>query len=938
MTSETLHQLNEHLRTAAEAFAGDAFSDLMARFVHDVERAMAEPLEIFPVAHHSPASALHLVRRLQERPPKAIYIELCEDLLPLVQNLAHCKLPVALQAFASESETLPPDALPVTVVAPLTEASAEFQAIAYALTTPDTHLLFVDRAVDYVFQWDSNWKRRLSGESDHSGGEEGEESSVDLHGTAVGVTVGDLMPTFDAFLEFLLRNSNTRHYMEWWEQYVERAIIAAGYDAYRQVMFLIGSLMRHLGRRESDLHEDRLRERFMWTRMKQHMREHHIDPRDAIYICGAAHTASDVEEFGTANALEWAELPGLSSTPWLYGIIPSSFVAIEHQFQHPAGTVSLAETTWLKGLQAGSIRAFDLKTGKPKKQKKANLRAAVQHPHILAAFLTQAPEYAAADHEQLLQWCVDIVALARKNGYLASTADSIAIYETSFLLAAMRNRAQPSPYDFADAAITCLEKDRTPKKRNVAHLCQILLGGDRVGMVGYASLPPLAQNIYDRLEPLGVNLYAKTNQRALLDFKTRPELRDASGVLWKLHYMLGQNIVKPIVGERKLGVVAIQESWDVNIGKHQHAVIQLGYEGVTLEQVLEQRMKRAAFDEKATAALALQTAEDALIYMNSPRLVRELGLHARYLLEQTNNAEEAPEIFQRARRLVHYYRTTPDGLPDWIQQLVATGYAHYASLLPKAFADGGTTPDQIAGMLGFIFTLESLALSLGCQRSQLLIGVQGAALQDIPPDKIGLLWTTEWLLKQRTVATMRAYFHDVLNDALRLPVLPQYLNGFVLSLNFATGMARFVVELLSHIFAAVGDVTLLPWLPGLLIQLRQHQDVLAPLMKEASAVFPLSLAGFANWQPSWLDSAPALQPQQPHLAFTDDERKVRDLLFSHRETANAAAQILGVVPLEWREGASVPHAATPGPGAVRTLLDSAPHTMKAAADLLGNTP
>ena len=76
-----------------------------------------------------------------------------------------------------------------------------------------------------------------------------------------------------------------------------------------------------------------------------------------------------------------------------------------------------------------------------------------------------------------------------------------------------QNRQHPTPYDFQDAAITCLEKDRTPKKRTITHLCQILLGGDSVGTVGYTSLPPLAQNIYDRLAPLGVNLFAKTNQR-----------------------------------------------------------------------------------------------------------------------------------------------------------------------------------------------------------------------------------------------------------------------------------------------------------------------------------------------------------------------------------------------------------------------------------------
>lgn len=921
--TETLSLLNEQLLSAAQAFAEDAsgLSDLLTRFVQDVERAMREPLDIFPVCHHSPASALHMVRRLQTQPPKVIYMELCEDMLPLIENLRDCKLPVALQAFAAESSTLPPDALPVMVVAPLTEASAEYQAIAYCLTHPETELVFVDRAVDYIFQWDDDWKRDL--EQLEAEDETVEQENAGLHGTAVGVTVGELKPTFDEFLHFLLRNSNTRYFAEWWDQYVERTIINADYATYKQVMVLVGSLLRHLGRRSEDVRVDLLRERYMWTRIKQHMRQHDIQPHEAMYICGAAHVGSEVEEFGTSRTLIW-ELPPHTDTRWLYGLIPSSFAAIERQFSHPAGTVSLAEGTWDKSLKAEKIKPFDLK--KPDASpRKPTLREMTRNPHVLAEFLTQPPAYAAADKEQLLQWCVQIVALARKNGYLASTADSIAIYETAILLAQMRNRQHPTPYDFQDAAITCLEKDRTPKKRTISHLCQILLGGDRVGTVGYASLPPLAQDIYDRLAPLEIDLFAKTNQRALMDFKTRPDRRACSEILWKLHYLFGNLVVRPIVGERKLGHVPIQESWDVLIGKHQREIIQLGYEGVTLEQVLEQRMKALAFAENSTAALALKTAEDALLYRISPRLARELGLHAITLLEQETSATNAPDIFQRARRLVHYYRTQPDGLPDWLEALITTGYAHYAAMLPQAFADIGTRPEQIAGMLGFIFTLESLALALGCQRNQLLLGLQGAAQNEIPPDKLGLLWTSEWLLGLRDIASMREFLTHILSDALRLPTLPQYLNGFVLALNFAPGIARFVVELLSHVFGSVTDSTLLMWLPTLILQLRQHHTILQPLIKEASVVFPASLQGFMNWQPPWAETRapiPSLQTSiSPQLA------EVRDHLLAAPAATYAIGAWLGLdlaAPLNGRTDKTI-----------NALLQTYPESTNALATFIG---
>ncbi len=901
-----LASLEKQLLDAAEKFATDAreLSELLAALVSDVARAAAEPLEMFPVCHHSPASAVQMVQRLDSNPPKVIYLELCEDLLPTVEHLRDCKLPVALQAFAAESEQFSPDWMPLSVVAPLTEASAEYQAIAYALQHPETELVFVDRAVDFVFQWQPE-KAEIPPDSPPS-----EEAK--MHGTAVGVEVGDIAPTFDLFLAFLLRNSNTRHFAEWWDLYVEQAIIGADYQTYRQVMFLIGSLMRRLGRKDEDVKTDCLRERYMWTRIKQHMAAHNIAPHQGIYICGAAHTASNVAEFGSGVDALW-EIPARTQTKWLYGLIPSSFAAIEYQFNHPAGTISLAETTWKKSLAVTKLKPFNL--AKSDNQRRSNPSVvALKHQQVLsedeltglAGFLTRPPEFVVSDTEQLLQWCADIVRLARDNGYLASTADSIAIYQTSILLANMRNRTHPTPYDFQDAAITCLEKDRTPKKRNIYQLCQILLGGDRIGTVGYASLPPLAQDVYLRLAPLKINLLAKTNQRALMDFKQQPDLLLCSDVLWRLNRLAGNNLVQPIMGERTLGHKPLQESWEVRIGKYQREIIMLGYEGITIEQVLETRLKKSAFGSQATASTALEVAEDSILYLHSPRLTRELGEHSIYLLKQETGAADAPKIFERVRRLVHYYRTTPSGLPDWIEQFVSTGYSHYATLLPKAFADRGTSPEQIAGMLGFIFTLESLALALGCNRSQLLIGVQQASQGLEDPAKLGLLWTTELLLNLRTLEQIRDFFEQVLTNPMLIGAFPEYLNGFILALTFAPRISRFVVELLSRLFASVADSVLLPWLPSLILRLRSHSQILQGLIKEAAASFPKRLSEFDGWQPFWQVesgvSPPLHLPTEVKLApiLNEREMQVRQLLFSTPITTEILAQLFGVESLIWQ--------------------------------------
>jgi len=590
------------------------------------------------------------------------------------------------------------------------------------------------------------------------------------------------------------------------------------------------------------------------------------------------------------------DIPDRTSTKWLYGVIPSSFVAIEYQFRLPAGTVSLAEISWKKSLKVANLKPLILKkeqTAKVTKPKK------VPHsplpPGELGNFLVRPPSFVQADTEQLLQWCADIVALSRNNGYLASTADAIAIYQTSLLLARIRQRSHPTPMDFQDAAITCLEKDRTPKKRNISQICQILLGGDRTGTVGYSSLPPLAQNVYDRLAPLEINLLAKTNQRALMDFKQHPGWLACSEVLWRLNYLLGDQLVQPIMGERRLGFKPIQESWEIRIGKYQGQIIILGYEGITIEQVLEQRLRQSAFDPQAKASTVLRITEDSVLYLASPRLTQELGEQAIALLKQETGVGDAPQVFESVRRLVHYYRATPTGLPKWIQDFVITGYGHYSTLLPQAFADRGTTPEQIAGMLSFIFTLESLALSLGCNRSQLFIGVQQAGMGLEDPAKLGLLWTTEWLLSLRTLEQIRDFFDQVMTNPMLNPTFPDYLNGFILALTFAPRISRFIVELLSKVFASVPDHILLPWLPNLILRLRPHAQILQTLIKEASANFPQSLSGFANWKPVWVEREPdsaTSQITESTPTLNQAQLQVRKLLFNHTTTMDTLAKLL----------------------------------------------
>ncbi|GHH51387.1 DUF5682 family protein [Streptomyces candidus] len=894
--------LRAQLQAAAATFADAASADgpgtlegILLGMVDDVDRATREPLEIFPVCHHSPASALAMARRLREKQPKVVYLELCEDMAPLLTELRNCRLPVAVQAFATEVSGFPAEWSPLSVVAPLTEASAEYQAIAYALDTPGVELVLVDRSSDHVFQWDA--RARTAPEEPAGPDAPPAEEEAALHGDAVGVKIGDLRPRFAELEEHLLRHGKVRHWSEWWHQYVELPLGSSDHDTYRQVMLLVGSLFRRLA--PGDTHRVRVdedRERYMWTRMREHLTASGADPRDCLYVCGAFHAASRVEEFGVHGSGAF-EIAPRTATKWQHGLIPSSHAAIEAQFSLAAGSVSIAATLWAKNLRRTGVKPFRL-AGQAGTKKTSKAKTGRQEPAAsptavpadrLTGFLQHPPALDRLDEEELLGWSVEIVRAARRNGYLASTADAIAVFETSILLARMRDRAKPTPYDFQDAAVTCIEKDTVPGRRDVRRLVEIMLGGDRIGQVGYDALPPLARDVHDRLAPLNLALQRRGVQRALLDIASRPELAACSDVLWMLRRLMPQGTARPIMGERKLGARSTQESWDLALGTHQRALIELGYEGVSIEQVLEQRLRRTAYGPQATAATVLEAVEDAALYLGGGRLADELGRHALVVLSTERTVDGAPDVLRRVRRLLAYYRTSEPVLPSWVEAFTKAGYAHYCALLPTAFADEDAGVRQVAATLGFLFGMESLALSLGCDRTQLELAV--AQSHPLGPEKTALLWAAQSHLGRLPLTELRSRCEELLASPLTLPAYPRWLSGFVQALEPVPALAGFVVEAVSNAFARLPDPVLLPWLPTLITSLRAEGSELAPLLiREAGRIFPGRLAALDAWVPPWREETAA----GPDLPGADEGGgRGGALLAAYPVACDAVAELLG---------------------------------------------
>ncbi|CAM5460673.1 hypothetical protein STENM327S_05206 [Streptomyces tendae] len=189
-------------------------------------------------------------------------------------------------------------------------------------------------------------------------------------------------------------------------------------------------------------------------------------------------------------------------------------------------------------------------------------------------------------------------------------------------------------------------------------------------------------------------------------------------------------------------------------------------------------------------------------------------------------------------------------LPSWIESFVKSGYAHYCTLLPTAFQDEDATVGQVAAMLGFLFSMEGLALSLGCDRTQLELAVGQSRPED--PSKTALLWAAQVQLGTLSRGELRARCDALLADPLVVPAYPRYLSGFVHALEPVPGLADVVVEAVSNAFGRLPDAVLLPWLPLLVTTLRSNAAELAPLLiREAGRIFPGRLAALDAWVPPW---------------------------------------------------------------------------------------
>ena len=191
-----------------------------------------------------------------------------------------------------------------------------------------------------------------------------------------------------------------------------------------------------------------------------------------------------------------------------------------------------------------------------------------------------------------------------------------------------------------------------------------------------------------------------------------------------LRYLLPEDAVRPIMGARRLGERSIQESWDLDIARHTSGRSSSSATRASPSSRCSSSGCAARSGSRRPPRPSRSGRRGRHVFLGSRRFADELGARAVELLAAERTVDDAPEVLRRIRRLLAHYRATEPALPAWCEAFVDPGYAHYCTLLPTAFVDEDTGVRQVAAMLGFLFSMESLALSLGCDRAQLELAVR----------------------------------------------------------------------------------------------------------------------------------------------------------------------------------------------------------------------
>ncbi|MDR3296090.1 MAG: DUF5682 family protein, partial [Clostridiales Family XIII bacterium] len=605
------------------------------------------PVVFFPLRHHSPACALHLLRALEEYGPDAILIEGPSDTNELIPHIGAAENVAPLCIYYNYREAPPgkarnarPDAEPELAPAeapgarpdagpelapaeaqgarpdaepdaglekeaaapdadpprteyrsacyyPLLDFSPELCAIRYG-----TARQIETRFIDLPYSRLSLIERAAAGRAPKPGED-------DLGGAGGSGDCEEKSSYYDDYYLFrsdfirrLCEKQGCRHYGELWEKLFELRGPAMPTPEFVRAMLALC----HYSRRDYPdemLRDEGCLEREAW--MAAEIGKARKKFARILVVTGGFHTAALAERIW---GIPGADVPTPDNRP-AAGIPTPGIAPSAHTPPLPIAPA----------LPTGKAQAWLIPYSFEESDQLAGYASGMPYPAFYQSVFEQMRQGSAEAYDQsVLLFLARIGGALRKEKESTSIADEVAALAQARGLADLREKPQQGVYELLDATRSAYVKGAMDLSASrVMNTAVKLLRGDRIGSVtSGVSEVPLLLDFRETARKLRLKIHVSVKQESTLDILTNPAHRAASVFFHRmdfLHTQFCELKFGPSYRDRDTG--RVREKWAYAAGERvESAVIDVSYLGGTVREAASSALIRSKEGKNGAGAYA----------------------------------------------------------------------------------------------------------------------------------------------------------------------------------------------------------------------------------------------------------------------------------------------------------------------------------------------
>ena len=492
----------------------------------------------FPIRHHSPACAHHLLRVIEDYKPDILMIEGPESGNPLM-------------AVLSDEATLPPVSLYYTYEDEYGREACYYPMLRYS---PEYVALKEARRLGIPAQFIDLDYRHISGRAGNVAQTEQKEISIQDETLLAG----------SDFINRLCEKTNCRSFDELWEKVFEIGGLEKETSVFVQDVFTYCTLSRMCYPPERLIaNGDLLREAHMVKRIKEAEKQY----QRVLVITGGFHT------YGLVNSIhQEAEQAGEKTEQ--AGVDEGDV----HQQMYPM-VYTFAEADRLNGYASGMpyVYFYDQIWGQILRSPSSPYR--VTTLNMLSRLMRK----------------------LRDNQEHVSTSDAIEAYSMIQGLAELRGKREGGVYELMDAALSSFIKgELTLATEKPLQELQLLLTGDAIGSVAPNAFHiPIVENFKSRCTEHKLQIRTTGQHKKVLDLYAKPEHRLISQLFQCISYLVPEFAKRQAgpdwIAQRDMNLV--RETWEYMYSSRIEArLIENSLYGGTLAAAATRKMEEQMLD------------------------------------------------------------------------------------------------------------------------------------------------------------------------------------------------------------------------------------------------------------------------------------------------------------------------------------------------------